>query len=149
MKLLFENWRKYLKEVSFDLAKSIEYTAFVLDEPSHRKLADLAPEGWQVKSDHMTIIRPQDQREGRLPPRWLGYEGCLKIVGIAENNFVTAVLVDLGDLMLPMKGPTHPHVTIAVNTEAGGKAEMSNDFSESDYEPIEIEVCGKVEEVMR
>ena len=36
MKLLLENWRKFINEVSLgsDLAKSIEYTAFFLD-PSH------------------------------------------------------------------------------------------------------------------
>ena len=38
------------------LAKSIQYTAFVLDNDSHQKLAELAPEGWKVYAHHMTMI---------------------------------------------------------------------------------------------
>jgi hypothetical protein len=80
----------------------------------------------------------------------LELEGCFKIISIAQNDQVITALVDLGDLPLPMKGPTMPHVTIAVNPATGGKAEMSNAFQEQDYNPIEpIEICGTVEEVLR
>ena len=154
MKLLLENWRKYVNEVSmgFDMAKSIEYTAFVLDETSHQKLAALAPEGWKVYAHHMTVINPLNQKQ-RLPSQWLEYEGCINIVGIAEGQHVMTALVDLGHLPLPMKGPEYPHITIATNPEAGGKPSMSNwkykpEFSEGNFRQIEpIEVCGTIEEV--
>ena len=100
MKLLIENWRKFLEEeeevlvekcwdgyrqaglkkkgdrmvpncvpiggkkneasTGFDLAKSIAYTAFVLDDSSHQKLAQMAPEGWSVYAHHMTMIPPTE-----------------------------------------------------------------------------------------
>jgi hypothetical protein len=152
MKHLLESWQEYINEVNmgFDMTKSIEYTAFVLDDTSHKKLAAMAPEGWTVKAHHMTIIRPHEMKSGRLDSRWLELEGCFKIISIAQNDQVITALVDLGDLPLPMKGPTMPHVTIAVNPATGGKAEMSNAFQEQDYNPIEpIEICGTVEEVLR
>jgi hypothetical protein len=69
MKLLLENWRKYVNEVAmgFDMAKSIEYTAFILDKASHQKLAQLAPEGWKLFAHHMTMIPPTEQKQ-RLKP---------------------------------------------------------------------------------
>ena len=49
-----------------------------------------------------------------------------------------------------MKGPAFPHITIAVNPEAGGKAYMSNEFQVSDFEPIKpIPITGAVEEILR
>ena len=132
------------------MAKSIEYAAFVLDEESHQSVARLGPEGWEVKAHHMTIISPRDMKSGRLPSRWLEYEGCLTVVAIAQNDLVMTALVDIGGLAMPMKGPTLPHVTIAINAAEGGKAKMSNDFIEADYESIEpIQICGAVEEVMK
>jgi hypothetical protein len=148
MKLLIENWRQFINEAStgFDLAKSIEYTAFVLDDNSHQKLAQLAPEDWKVYAHHMTMIPPTEQKQ-RLPPSQF-FEGCVKVVGIARNNKVIAAKVDLGDMALYNKIAGIPHITIATN--AGGKPAMSNEFSDEDFEPIEpIVVCGKVEEVQR
>ena len=150
MKLLLENWRKYVNEVAmgFDMAKSIEYTAFILDEASHQKLAQLAPEGWKVFAHHMTMIPPTEQKQ-RLPTDQF-YEGCLAITGIAQNERVIAVRVDAESQNLYNKIEGLPHVTIATNPEAGGKPAMSNEFREQDYKPIDpIEVCGKVEEVLR
>ena len=148
MKLLIENWRQFINEAStgFDLAKSIEYTAFVLDDNSHQKLAQLAPEDWKVYAHHMTMIPPTEQKQ-RLPPSQF-FEGCVKVVGIARNDKVIAAKVDLGDMALYNKIAGVPHITIATN--AGGKPAMSNEFSDEDFEPIEpIVVCGKVEEVQR
>lgn len=148
MKLLIENWRQFINEAStgFDLAKSIEYTAFVLDDNSHQKLAQLAPEDWKVYAHHMTMIPPTEQKQ-RLPPSQF-FEGCVKVVGIARNDKVIAAKVDLGDMALYNKIAGIPHITIATN--AGGKPAMSNEFSDEDFEPIEpIVVCGKVEEVQR
>tara|TARA_R110002020_G_scaffold167330_8_gene355550 strand:- start:1303 stop:1860 length:558 start_codon:yes stop_codon:yes gene_type:complete len=183
MKLLIENWRKFLTEeevlvekcwdgyrqaglkkkgdrmvpncvpiggkkneasTGFDLAKSIAYTAFVLDDSSHQKLAQMAPEGWSVYAHHMTMIPPTEQKQ-RLPPSQF-FEGCIKIVGIARNEMVIAAKVDLGEMAIYNKIDGIPHITIATN--AGGKPVMSNDFSDADFEPVKpITVCGKVEEV--
>ena len=126
MKLLFENWRKYLDEVAtgHDMAKSIHYTGFVLDEVSHQKLAQLAPEGWKVYSHHMTMIPPTKQKQ-RLPADQF-YEGCLTITGIAKNERVVAVRVNAESQNLYNKIEGLPHVTIATNPEAGGVPSMSN-----------------------
>jgi hypothetical protein len=148
LELIIENWRKFINEATtgFDLAKSIEYTAFVLDDDSHRKLAKMAPDGWKVYAHHMTMIPPTEQKQ-RLPPSQF-FEGCIKVVGIARNDKVITAKVDLGDIALYNKIAGVPHITIATN--AGGKPAMSNEFSDTDFEPIEpIEVCGKVEEVPR
>jgi hypothetical protein len=150
MKLLFENWRKFINEVAmgFDMAKSIEYTAFVLDETSHQKLTQLAPEGWKVYAHHMTMIPPTEQKQ-RLPSDQF-YEGCLTVTGLAQNDRVIAVRVDAESQNLYNKIEGLPHVTIATNLEAGGKPAMSNEFSESDFQPIEaIKICGKVQEIMK
>lgn len=148
MELIIENWRKFINEATtgFDLAKSIEYTAFVLDDDSRRKLAKMAPDGWKVYAHHMTMLPPTEQKQ-RLPPSQF-FEGCIKVVGIARNDKVITAKVDLGDIALYNKIAGVPHITIATN--AGGKPAMSNEFSDTDFEPIEpIEVCGKVEEVPR
>ena len=68
MKLLLENWRDHLSEISLgaDMAKHIEYTALVLDDLGHRALLPYAPEGWSPIAHHMTIISPSEM-ERRLP----------------------------------------------------------------------------------
>ena len=150
MKLLLENWRKYISEVGmgFDMAKSIEYTAFVLDEPSHQKLSQFAPDGWKVYAHHMTMIPPTKQKQ-RLPSEQF-YEGCLTVTGIAQNERVVAARVDTRSQNLYTKVEGSPHITVATNPEAGGKPGMSNEFGEQDFKSIDpIEVCGKVEEVMK
>ena len=147
MKLLLENWRKYISEVGmgFDMAKSIEYTALVLDEPSHQKLSQLAPDGWKVYAHHMTMIPPTKQKQ-RLPSEQF-YEGCLTVTGIAQNERVVAVRVDTRSQNLYTKVEGPPHITIATNPETGGKPAMSNEFGEQDFKSIDpVEVCGKVEE---
>ena len=78
------------------------------------------------------------------------YEGCLTVTGIAQNERVVAVRVDSESQNLYNKIEGLPHVTIATNPETGGKPAMSNEFLEQDFEPIDpIEICGKVEEVLR
>ena len=150
MKLLMENWRRYLDEVSlgFDMAKAVEYTAFVLDDVSHKKLAKMAPQGWKVYAHHMTMIPPTDQKQ-RIPSTQY-FKGCLKITGVAQNKQVMAVRVDVGENALYFKTSGLPHVTIAINPEMGGEPAMSNDFVEQDFQAIApIEVCGEVKEIMR
>tara|TARA_Y100000310_G_C20621608_1_gene783630 strand:- start:76 stop:672 length:597 start_codon:yes stop_codon:yes gene_type:complete len=159
-----DNTEQYLKKmglmeallIEMDLGTGygIEYTALVLDAPSHQKLAALAPEGWKVFSHHMTIINPPNQKR-RLPSRWLGQELSLSVIGIAQGPQVMTALVDLGGMPLPMKGPEYPHVTIATNPAEGGKPAMSNwkfepVFDEYNFEAIgPITITGTIEEVTR
>lgn len=148
MKLLLENWKRYVNE-SYDMAKAIEYTAVELDDDSHKALAQLAPQGWKVFAHHMTIIPPPlQQKEPRYnyPKYPIGVEATeefplnLKAVAKAQNDKVMAVKVETD---IPTKNRI-PHVTIATN--AGGKAMDSNDFNEEDFKPLDkpIELKGKV-----
>ena len=138
MKLLLENWKRYLTE-------NIKYTAFVLDDESSRSLAARAPEEWKVHSHHMTLVPPTER--SRLP-RGQFFEGCLTVTGIASNERVMAARVDVGDEALLFKIEGLPHVTIATNPSEGGRPEMSNEFIEADFEPIDpIRICGKVTEI--
>jgi len=148
MKLLFENWRKFLNEISLGTpTKDVSYTAFVLDDNS--KLLEYVPEGWKTLAHHMTILPPAEMKR-RLPSRWLDYNGCLKVVGLAQNDMVVTARVDLGDLPMPMKILGLPHITIATNPETGGEPQMSNELVEEDFQPIgSFEVCGKVQEIFR
>ena len=150
MNLLRECIRELIAEINLGTGRGIEYTAFVLDNSSHQKLASFAPEGWKVYSHHMTIINPRNQKT-RLPSHWLDFEGCVKIYAIAQNDKVMTALVDLSDLPIPMKGPTMPHVTVAVNTAAGGKPYMSNEIPINQFEELAtpISICGRVEEILR
>jgi hypothetical protein len=148
VKNLFESWRRYLNELSLgEPTKDIAYTAFVLEDNS--RLLEYVPEGWRVYAHHMTILPPPEMKR-RLPSRWLDYSGCLRIVGIAQNEQVVAARVSLDDLPMPMKIEGLPHITIATNPETGGKPAMSNNFVEEDFQPADsFEVCGRVEEVSR
>ena len=151
MKLLFENWRDHLSEISLgtDMAKSIEYTGLVIDDLGHRTLLPYAPEGWTPVAHHMTIISPPEMKR-RLPSRWLGTGLCVKVVGIAQNDRVVSALVDLEGVLLPMRGPSLPHITIATNPLVGAKPMESNNFQMSDYDPIEfITVCGTIREIQK
>ena len=173
MKLILENWRKFVNEVSLgsDMAKSIQYTGFVLD-PDHEgtiKLKDMVPEGWKEYAHHMTMIPPPKMKQ-RLPTGQF-FEGCLKVVGVAINDKVMAAKVDIGDKLLYFKIEGVPHVTIATaidpvktkeKAEKTKKKEnseeepepvyyspsLSNEFTDDDFtEPADFEICGKVEEV--
>ena len=163
MKLLLENWRKYINEASLgsDLAKSIEYTAFVLD-PEHegtQKLKEMAPEGWKEYGDHMTMIPPTEMKQ-RLPSEQF-FEGCLKVVGIAQDDKVMAAKIDPGEELLYFKIEGLPHVTIATAVDPERTSDprnpvyyspsLSNEFTEEHFKAPEgfepIDICGKVEEI--
>lgn len=147
--------REYVRELlelNLGTGSGMEYTAFVLDSSSASSLYKYAPKGWAIKSHHMTLISPKNQKQ-RLPSQWLDFQddtGIMKVVAIAKNDKVVTGLVDLGGVPIPMKGPAFPHVTIAINThpEINGKAHMSNEFQLSDFEPIDpIPLTGAVEEI--
>jgi len=180
MKLLLENWREYINEVSmgFDMAKTNNprYTGFILDDTSHQKLAQLAPEGWRLHSHHITLIPPtKGEKPGdprlRLPSHQLAIghnedqKVCLKVIGIAQNEKVIAVSVDPKDLERlniyhKMEGVPHITIATAIWPERTKRPEkpvyhlptLANEFSESDFQRLPagpIEVCGKVEEVAK
>ena len=145
MKLLLENWKRYVNE-SFDMAKGIEYTAVELDDNSHQALAKLAPQGWKAFAHHMTIIPPtlqQSEPRYNYPKYPLGSEVPLKAVAIAQNDKVIAVKIESD---IPTKNKI-PHVTIATN--AGGKPMDSNNFGESDFKPLDkpISLSGVIKEI--
>ena len=148
--------REYVKELlelNLGAGSGMQYTAFVLDESSATSLHQYAPKGWAIKSHHMTLISPKNQKQ-RLPTHWLDFQddtGEMKVIAVAKNDKVVTGLVDLGGIPIPMKGPSFPHVTIAINTnpEIGGKSHMSNEFQLSDFEPIDpIPLTGRVEEIL-
>lgn len=148
MKLLLENWREHLSEISLgtDIATGIRYTALILNDMGHRSLLLYVPEGWTPIAHHMTILRPREG--GSLPSRWLGAGLCVSVVGIALNDRVASALVALEGIPLPTKGIDHPHITIAVNPLVGAKPAESNKLQMSDYERIEpINVCGTIREI--
>jgi hypothetical protein len=145
--------REYIRELlELNLGKGtgIEYTAFVLDDSSTSALHQYVPEGWAIKSHHMTLISPKNQKQ-RLPSHWIDFQddsGQMKVVAVAKSDKVITGLVDLGGLPIPMKGPAFPHVTIAINTDEGGKAYMSNEFKLSDFVPINpVPLTGEVKEI--
>jgi hypothetical protein len=146
--------REYVRELlelNLGTGSGMEYTAFVLDASSASSLHQYVPKGWAIKSHHMTLISKQAGQKQRLPSHWLDFkddEGQMKVVAVAKNDKVIAGLVDLGGLPIPVKGPTFPHVTIAINTDEDGQGYMSNEFQLSDFEPIEpIPLTGAVEEI--
>jgi tRNA nucleotidyltransferase/poly(A) polymerase len=137
--------QKTLNE-DFNMGESdtIVYTSFELDNESREKLLKLAPAGWKKLADHMTIIAP-GQGGQRLPSRWLDFSGPLSITAIAKNEKIMTALVDDGDLLVPFKGPSFPHITIATN---GVNPVESNKFRASDFVdlPSPIYVTGHVKE---
>ena len=149
-----------MKEVSLgsDMAKSVEYTGFVLD-PAHegtKRLKEMVPEEWKEYAHHMTMIPPTEMKQ-RLPSEQ-SFEGCLKVVGIAQNDKVIAAKVDLGEELLYFKIEGLPHVTIATAVDPERTSDpknpvyysprLSNEFTEEDFsEPADFKICGKVEEV--
>jgi len=145
--------KKHMKEsLGLDMTKrrELEYTSFVLDPESRKKLRKYVPagDGWVEKNHHMTLISPKEQpRSSRIPGRWLGSEFCLTVNKIATTDNIVTAMVDLGDMPVPTKGPTFPHVTIAVN---GVSPVASNELTPDQFVDIEpIQICGKVRENFR
>lgn len=101
------------------------YSALVLDEASHKRLvevlSDRLPDGWEVIAHHMTI-NMGPLRKGPCDPGLLGESATLKVVSLASDELVMAVGVTSD---VPSKN-AQPHVTIAVNRQAGGKPFFSN-----------------------
>jgi len=143
--------RKDLRQLIIAVITSgISYTALVLDEASHNALLQYVPDGWQPYAHHMTLITPRDQKGVRLPPRFLGSSASIAVTGIAADDRVIAAVVDPGSSILPMIGPSFPHVTIATNPDVGGKPFMSNQLDPFDAQLIEpLILTGVIQEIMQ
>ena len=146
MKLLLENWRQYL------LTEAIAYSGVVLDEDSRNKLLELEiPAGWEPVAHHMTIapfaplVHPKGKHDFSQDYP-LGSEVILPLIAIGQDERAMAVKVQApGPISKKVK---FPHITVAVNREAGGKPKHSNQISEEYFKPLSgITLKGIVEEV--
>lgn len=152
--------RQFISEtLAFDMTKSIEYTALVLDDKSRAKLRKFVPDDWNEINHHVTLISPGEGKISindrghsgpgsmklRMSPRWIGSNLCFTIDRIAMTNTLVTAKINLGDLPLPIKGPAFPHVTIATN---GVLPEESNKLTKDQFETIEpIQICGVIKEI--
>jgi len=120
------------------------YSAVVLDENSKTKLLTalkhLIPEGWALFAHHMTIVFAKglpDDLKGDL-----GETVTLRATEIGISDMAIAVKVDgyftTNDI---------PHITLAANTEAGGKPFMSNKIT--NWKPLGsyVSLTGVVTEI--
>ena len=146
MKLLIENWRKFLIE------QNIAYSGILLDEESKQKLLELPiPEGWEPVAHHMTIapfaplVHPKGKHDFSQDYP-LGSEVILPLIAIGQDELAMAVKVQApGPISKKVK---FPHITVAVNREGGGKPKHSNQISEEYFKPLSgITLKGTVEEV--
>jgi len=127
----------------------ILYTAVVLTNQSHGKLmmtlGGLIPDDWKKFAHHMTVVFGQG-----LPENLEKYDGM--------NVKLTATKLGISDKAIAVKvegfysNNDIPHITIAVNTQAGGKPFDSNKIT--DWKPLSevtnvssIEFDGVVTEV--
>tara|TARA_R100000234_G_scaffold103753_1_gene73326 strand:+ start:173 stop:616 length:444 start_codon:yes stop_codon:yes gene_type:complete len=145
MKLLFENWRKYLLT-----EQNISYSGVVLDEPSKQKLLALdIPEGWEPIAHHMTItmgplMHPKGKHDfSKTYP--VGTEVELPVIAVGLDERAMAVKVEAPN---PIKTKSFPHVTVAVNRAEGGKPFHSNKIPEENFQPLSgIVLKGTVQEI--
>lgn len=127
-------------------AKPVAYTAVILNETSRQKLLnafrDKLPAGWNVIAHHMTVnMGSADKGPAH---EMLGKEVMLFAETFASDNFVIAVGVKTE---VPSINAVK-HITLAVNTAAGGKPVMSNKLINWEHvSPIVLK--GVVEEVSR
>jgi hypothetical protein len=122
---------------------NIAYSAVVLDERSRQRLIErfkeLIPKDWTIYADHQTI------NSGEIKPEYEKYLGMpirLSVNDYAMNNKVIAVGVDgfYSDKNMS-------HITLAVNTNAGGKPSMSNELTDWKSLKRPLMITGKVIEV--
>jgi hypothetical protein len=122
----------------------MRYAAVVL---SARSRADLLarfgahiPPGWAVDADHMTVnLGPAE--DGPAAGQ-LGQTVPLTVVSFAVGEQAVAVGVECP---VPSRNP-RPHITLAVNTTAGGRSRDANALTE--WVPVEpLLLSGTVLEV--
>ncbi len=106
--------------------RRVLYSCVLLDEPSRilllNKLQGVYPKNWKLFAHHMTINLGEICDEAINS---LGKEVQLKVTKIGVSDLAIAVGVE-GFFTKNDK----PHITIAINTEMGGKPKNSNDITE-------------------
>ena len=122
---------------------NVSYSAVVLNEQSRKKLLkkfqSIIPDEYEIILDHMTI------NLGEINPiyeKYLGISVRLQVNDIAMDDKVIALGVSgFGS------DSKKPHITLAVNRNAGGKPYMSNNLT--DWKPLKrpIYLSGIIEEV--
>ncbi len=125
----------------------MSYMAVVLTEESQNHLVATfehmwgSERGWKTFAHHLTMHMGKAKEEEQI---LIGEFATLVVDAVAGNEMVKAVRV-----VLPEEIQTKndvPHITLAVNREAGGKPVMSNQLK--DWEPVDpIRLRGRVEEV--
>ena len=145
MKLILENWNKFLNE------QHISYSGVVLDEESKQKLLALEiPEGWEPVAHHMTITMGSlIHKKGKhdfSEAYQIGSVVELPVVAVGRDERAMAVQVQApGEIN---KKIPFPHITVAVNRAGGGKPFHSNKIPQENFEPLSgIALTGTVEEV--
>ena len=130
---------------------NISYSGVVLTPESRSTLLSMVeiPEGWKEVAHHMTITlgelkHPKGKHDfsSTYP---LGSKIQLQGVSFGMDDRVMALKV-----MPPhpvSKKTKFPHVTVAVNEEAGGKPFHSNQLDDSLFTPIDITLHGEVKEI--
>lgn len=121
----------------------ISYSAVVLDQRSRDRLLkrfqEIIPEGWEIIAHHMTINMGEIDTEYE---QYLGLSVSLMVEDFAMDDKVAAV----GVSGFPSKN-AKPHITLAVNRQAGGKPVMSNNLTNWERIKRPLQVVGKVKEV--
>lgn len=121
------------------------YAAVVLDEASRIKLVTAlghkVPNDWSVIAHHMTIVFGKG-----LPKELVDDKG--KTVNIMATE------IGISDMAIAVKVQGYkttndiPHITVAVNTPAGGKPFMSNKITNWEKMNSHINLSGVVTEIM-
>jgi len=134
-----------------DLINPISYTGVVLTPESKNALLSALdiPDGWTEFAHHMTITM------GELThPK--GKHDFSQSYPIGSTVTIQGVAYGLDDRVMALKvAPPHPispkikfpHITVAVNTEGGGKPFHSNQLDHTQFTPFEIMLEGVVTEV--
>lgn len=122
---------------------NISYSAVVLDEKSRERLINrfkaLIPEDWEIIAHHMTI------NLGEIDPKYekyLEWSVRLSVDDFAMDDNVAAVGVSGFESQNPK-----PHITLAINKNAGGKPSMSNHLTDWKKLKRPLLVTGKVTEI--
>ena len=130
---------------------AISYSAVVLTEESREELLSSfqIPEGWSEFAHHMTItMGPLTHKKGKhdfSEEYPIGSTVELQVVGVGMDDKVMAVEVEPpADISAKI---SYPHITVAVNTEEGGKPFHSNKLDNSEFTPVEFTLYGEVTEV--
>lgn len=126
------------------MEKSVSYSAVVLGPKSAQMLkskffADI-PEGWEWVGHHMTICLGAIEDQGIRA--MIGKEVVLCVDAVGKNDNALAVRVSGF-----YSKSDHPHITLAVNRNAGGKPKHSKDIEDWRTIAADIRLHGTITEI--